>query len=391
MPFHLYFHLPYCRRKCPYCDFFKVVPRAGERERYVRALLAEISLAAKCYSIFVGPASTVYFGGGTPSLHTPEELSTLVDNARAEWGLCDGAEITLEANPGTLTAETLNGWGKAGINRLSIGGQSFSARKLSLLYRDHSAEEIHEAFRLARAAGFSNMSLDLIFGLPGETLDEWKSDLEAASALHPEHISLYNLEFHEGTPFDRWRHSGRLVPLSEDAEADLYLFTHDFFVQRGYEHYEVSNFAKPGFRSVHNSAYWQGHSYLGLGPSAHSFDGNTLRFFNKPDLHAYFSEIEASRLPVGGQQNLSVRDQIEEWISLRLRRSEGIGFSDAVERLGAATAHKLWERAAKLPVTLTSLNDNHFALTAEGWFRENSVLLFLFEGLEDASTENNRS
>lgn len=302
--------------------------------------------------------------------------------ARELWGIQDSAEITLEANPGTLTAEMLAGWRQAGVNRLSLGAQSFSPRKLALLYRDHTADETEKAVKLARAAGFNNLSLDLIFGLPGETLDEWRTDLEQAFALAPEHVSLYNLEFHEGTPFDRWRASGKLVPLSEDVEADLYLATHVFFTQRGYEHYEVSNFARPGYRAAHNSAYWEQKPYLGLGPSAHSFDGKRLRFFNRPDLHAYFAEIEANRLPVGGQQMLTVQEHLEEWISLALRRSDGILWAAAIEHLGEPLARRLWARAEELPEALRVWSAEHFALSAEGWFRENSVLLFLYQALE---------
>ena len=387
MPLHLYFHLPYCRRKCPYCDFFKQVPRAGERQRFVQALLKEVDLAWRAYDFFDRPVSTVYFGGGTPSLHPPEEIAALLTHVQKTWGISEDAEITLEANPGTLTAEALGGWRAAGVNRLSIGAQSFSPRKLKLLYRDHSAAEIPDAVRLARAAGFANISLDLIFGLPEESLEEWKADLISAAALDPEHVSLYNLEFHEGTPFDRWRATGKLVPLSEDVEADLYLATHEFFTQRGYEHYEVSNFAKPGFRAVHNSAYWEEKPYLGLGPSAHSFDGRRQRFFNKPDLHAYFEDIEANQLPIGGSQILTEREHIEEWISLALRRSDGIRFEAAVLELGEARAQALWKRANTLPEAVRTLSDEHFALSAEGWFRENSVLLFLFEGIEENPEE----
>jgi len=358
------------------------VPRAGERQRFVQALLREIAIAGDELNFFARPVKTVYFGGGTPSLHPPEEIGTLLRRVNDVYGIDSCAEITLEANPGTLNAELLNGWHEAGVNRLSIGAQSFSARKLKLLYRDHTAEDIPEAVKLARAEGFDNISLDLIFGLPEESLSEWESDLASATALDPEHISLYNLEFHEGTPFERWRAQGRLVPLAEDAEADLYLFTHEYFTHRGYEHYEVSNYAKPGRRAVHNSAYWESKPYLGLGPSAHSFDGDSLRFFNKADLHAYFADIEENHLPIGGRQVMDASEQIEEWISLSLRRSNGIRYESAKARLGEKTARALWERATELPASLRVVNEDILLLTAEGWFRENSVLLFLFDALK---------
>jgi putative oxygen-independent coproporphyrinogen III oxidase len=381
MPLHLYVHLPYCRRKCPYCDFFKKVPHAGERERFIQALLNELDIASQEYSFYTKPAKTVYFGGGTPSLHPPVEIAALISKVTDIWGIEEKAEITLEANPGMLNRENLKGWRKAGVNRLSIGAQSFSERKLKLLYRDHTVAQIHDGVTLAREAGYGNISLDLIFGLPDETADEWKSDLETAAALAPEHVSLYNLEYHEGTPFQRWRDEGRLRPLTEDVEADLYLLTHAFFTTRGYEHYEVSNFAKPGYRAIHNSAYWEGKPYLGLGPSAHSFDGKALRFFNKPDLHEYFAAIEQERLPVGDKEMLSAHGRAEEWIALALRRSDGIRFTDAVRELGQETAHALWRRARDLPANARRMDDTRISLTAEGWFRENSVLLYLFEDL----------
>jgi oxygen-independent coproporphyrinogen III oxidase len=381
MPSHFYIHLPYCRRKCPYCDFFKLVPHSGERERYVEAALQEMALAHAQYSEFAGPAATVYFGGGTPSLHSPQEIAALIQRIRELWGIVPGAEITLEANPGTLITEIAAGWHDAGINRLSLGAQSFSARKLKLLYRDHTASEITDAVNSARAAGLESLSLDLIFGLPDENLEELRSDLASLVALQPQHVSLYNLEFHAGTPFDRWRASGKLVPLDADLEADLYLEIHETLAREGYEHYEVSNFARPGFRAVHNQAYWINRPYLGLGASAHSYNGHRLRFSNVADIHRYFAAIELGKLPVAESHANTPREQQEEWISNSLRRVDGILKSDAIAILGDAITRALWQRARELPAALYTLTDDRFALTPAGWFRENSVLLWLFEGL----------
>jgi len=378
MPQWLYFHMPFCRRKCPYCDFFKRIHKSSDREHFVHSLLAEIELVAKTFKSPVAPVKTIYFGGGTPSLHPPEEISRIIAATQRHWGLNPSAEITLEANPGSLTGESLRGWREAGVNRLSLGGQSFSARKLALLYRDHTAEQISEAVALARSAGFGNISLDLIFGLPGETLEEWEGDLRAAFALAPEHVSLYNLEYHEATPYFRWRESGKISPLSEDLEAEMYLFTHEFFAARGYEHYEISNFARPGFRSRHNSACWEGKPYYGFGPAAHSFDGHALRWNNAADLDRYVSAIERNELPVESHTELSSREQLEEWIALRLRTSDGISRSELRSRWGESVVEKLWNRAANLPESLRILTDDHLTLTADGWFRENSVLLHLY-------------
>lgn len=383
MPQWLYFHMPFCRRKCPYCDFFKRIHRSIDRERFLRSLLAEIELAAEACSPPVAPVRTIYFGGGTPSLHPPEEIAEIIGKVKRRWGLDTSAEITLEANPGLLTPELLRGWRAAGVNRLSLGGQSFSERKLGLLYRDHSAEQISEAVALARAANFENISLDLIFGLPGETLEEWETDLQAAFALQPQHVSLYNLEYHETTPYFRWRESGKITPLSEDLEAEMYLFTHEFFTARGFEHYEISNFARPGFRSRHNSACWEGKPYLGFGPSAHSFDGQSLRWNNVADLAVYSSAIESGEFPVESHSELSERERIEEWIALRLRTSDGIAREEMRNLWGESVVEKLWNRAAQLPESLRILSDDRLTLTADGWFRENSVLLHLFEIFND--------
>ncbi|MDD5089034.1 MAG: radical SAM family heme chaperone HemW, partial [bacterium] len=348
MPQWLYFHMPFCRRKCPYCDFFKRILRSTDRERFVRALLSEIEQAAEFCWPPDSAIKTIYFGGGTPSLHPPEEIAWIIGAVQRLWGLDPKAEVTLEANPGLLTRELLCGWREAGVNRLSLGGQSFSARKLALLYRDHSVEQISEAVALAREAQFENISLDLIFGLPGETLEEWDSDLRAAFALQPEHVSLYNLEYHEATPYFRWRESGKITPLSEDLEAEMYLFTHDFFTARGFEHYEISNFARPGFRSRHNSACWEGKPYFGFGPSAHSFDGEALRWNNVADLTVYSSAIERGELPVESHTKLSAREQLEEWIALHLRTSDGISWSDTRNRWGGSIVEALWKRAEGL-------------------------------------------
>ena len=232
MPFHLYLHMPYCRRKCPYCDFFKKVPHLGERQQFLTALLKEMKIAAENYSWPAGSPATIYFGGGTPSLHTSDEISALLSLVRETWGDFNGAEVTLETNPGTVNFATLQGFRAAGVNRLSIGAQSFAPRKLKMLYRDHTAEETRDCVQMARAAGVLNLSLDLIFGLPGETLEEWRQDIYHALSLEPEHVSLYNLEFHAGTPFDRWKNTGRLSPLDEDLEAEMYMMTHEILLEK---------------------------------------------------------------------------------------------------------------------------------------------------------------
>jgi len=374
----LYLHMPYCRRKCPYCDFFKKVPQSGERERFADALSTELDLAARHHSWATGSPATVYFGGGTPSLHTADEIAFLLSRIRQVWGDYGEAEVTLETNPGTVDEIKLRAYRQAGVNRLSIGAQSFSSRKLAMLYRDHIADETRACVQMARHAGFTNLSLDLIFGLPGETLEEWRHDIYHALDMNPEHVSLYNLEFHPNTIFDRWKRAGRLSPLDEDLEAEMYLMTHELMTEHGFAHYEVSNFGRPGYESVHNSAYWKGRPYLGVGPSAHSYDGQRLRSENIADMHGYFGAIEEGHAPVARSEAVDEQTRREDWISLQLRQSAGILYEDAVRELGDEEARILWRRAAELPGDVCELKAGYLRLTSKGWFQENSVLLWLF-------------
>ncbi len=353
----------------------------GDLRRFTGTLANEISYASKVTKWATGPVSTVYFGGGTPSLHSAEEIGQLLTFVRSHWSLEPDAEVTLETNPGTVGERELAALRDAGVNRLSLGCQSFSERKLALLYRDHDIAESIACVQSARNAGFENLSLDLIFGLPGETLEEWQSDLAQALELAPDHVSLYNLEYHEATVYGRWRRHGTLVPLGEDFEADLYLHTHEVMEANGFEHYEVSNFAKPGFRSRHNSSYWLGNPYLGLGPSAHSFDGKSLRFENVADVELWRKRIESGESTVSREWRLNERDKLEEWISLGLRRAEGIRYDTAESALGEKNARALWQRARELPEDSRELSVHNFRLTPRGWFKENSVLAFLYEVL----------
>jgi len=338
-------------------------------------ILKELSAVVSRESSWAkSPVNSVYFGGGTPSLHSAEQIASLLNGV---WKLGDvqNCEVTLEANPGTLTLESLKALRAAGVNRLSLGAQSFSPRKLHLLYRDHDAEQTIETVRHARAAGFSNLSLDLIFGLPGETREEWQSDIEQLLALEPEHVSLYNLEYHEATPYGRWLEQGLIEAPQQDFEAELFLFTHETLETAGFEHYEVSNFARQGFRSVHNQVYWEGKPYLGLGPSAHSFDGHARRFANVADLHEYERRVVANESCIEREWQNNESERWEEWISVRLRRKEGISWNACHDEWGGVRARALWAKAARLPSHLRVLDEESFRLTPEGWFVENEVVI----------------
>jgi oxygen-independent coproporphyrinogen-3 oxidase len=264
----LYLHLPYCTSLCPYCDFNSYVDPKAPWEALTSALEREIATRAP---VFATPWRSVYFGGGTPSLAPPDTVRRLIEAARQAAGLAADAELTLEVNPGTVTEASLAAFREVGINRVSLGWQSTHDRLLRVLGRGHSAADSHAAYAASRAAGFDNISLDLIFAVPGQSMADLDADLDRVLALAPEHVSLYALTYKPGTPFERRRLRGTLTPADEDLEADMMDHIEARLSAVGFEHYEVSNYALPGRRAVHNSLYWRGGRYLGVGPGAHSF------------------------------------------------------------------------------------------------------------------------
>ena len=266
----VYVHLPYCTSLCPYCDFNSYVQPAPPWPDMQRALLHELATRAPLFAPH-GPAQTLYFGGGTPSLAPPAVIDQVIAAGRAQLALQANAEITLEANPGSVDVEKLSAYRAAGVNRISLGWQSTHDRLLRVLGRGHSAQDARDAYVATRAAGFDNVSMDLIFAVPSQTLDELDADLDAIVAHSPEHVSLYALTYHAGTPFYRRRARGRLTPAPEELEVAMMERIEQRLTAVGYQHYEVSNYARPGREARHNSLYWQGGRYVGIGPGAHSF------------------------------------------------------------------------------------------------------------------------
>ncbi len=268
--FSLYVHIPYCQAKCPYCDFNShVVPNRPE-QAYVDALCAELRHYAQRTPWLGGRVDTVFFGGGTPSLFTPASIGKILDAIAARWSLATNAETTLEANPGTVSLEQLRGFRAAGINRISFGVQSFAAHHLHTLGRIHGGPDALAAVVWAQQARFASVSVDLIFGLPNQTLQEWESDLMQACALGPHHVSAYNLTYEEGTPFHLWRSQGKLRQLEDETEAAMFSRTQSILGDAGYRQYEISNYAQPGHMCRHNLNYWRSGPYLGVGAGAHS-------------------------------------------------------------------------------------------------------------------------
>lgn len=324
----LYLHIPFCRRKCRYCDFFSVTDLSW-RPRWLAALLREIALGRQD-PFWLAPETefdTLYFGGGTPSLLTLAELAAILAAVSRCWRLSPEAEITLEANPDDLSPELLRGWRELGINRLSLGVQSFQDPELHFLGRRHRAAQTQQALDWARAAGFANLSMDLIYGLPGQSLASWLATLAAAAAWEPEHLSCYQLTLEAGTELGDLLAQGRLQPLPEEEQRRFFLETAAYLSAAGYLHYEVSNFARsPNHRCRHNLKYWRHQPYLGLGPAAHSFNGRQRRWHFR-ELAPYCAALEAGRLPVAGGETLTPEQRRLEAVYLGLRTQDGLPLS----------------------------------------------------------------
>jgi len=315
----LYVHVPFCRRKCLYCDFYSITDRSR-----LPAFLEALALEAALVGRLPGPFDTVYLGGGTPSCLDLRQMETLLQSVFFRLPVLPEAEITLEANPGSLTLQRCRALHGMGIGRLNVGVQSFDDRILTFLGRSHTARQARRVLGDARKAGFASLGLDLIFGVPNQTRAQWALDLESALAYGPEHLSCYMLTYEKDTPLERLRRQRAFVPPSEAAVGKLFVFTSRFLQDKGYVHYEISNFAR-GWENVsrHNTKYWSFAPYLGLGPSAHSFSGNE-RWWNTSSLDEYTRLLAAGRSPVSGQERLSRRQQMLEWILLGLRQKEGI-------------------------------------------------------------------
>ena len=310
-PAGLYLHVPFCARKCAYCDFYSVQP--GDEAAFVRAVNREFVAHRDRFETF----DTLYLGGGTPSVLSDGVLAALID-ALVEH-LLPGAEITVEANPDDLDEERLARWRAAGVNRLSLGIQSLDDGPLRWLGRRHDAAQALAAVAAARAAGFEDLSLDFMYGIPGQTLDDWLATVDRAVELGPEHLSCYQLTFAPDTPLGRRLEAGEVAELHDETSRELFLGTSSALRAAGYEHYEVSNFARPGHRSRHNAKYWRRVPYLGLGPSAHSFDGEQ-RWWNVRSADRYLevsSAVEASEIVDAEQARL-------EMLMLGLRTSDGL-------------------------------------------------------------------
>ena len=357
---HVYVHVPFCARRCSYCDFAIAVRRDVPVDAFVDAIGREIDVRG--LRTQVQELHSLYLGGGTPSLLGPIGVARLMDVLQRAMPIGANAEVTLEANPEDISDAAIRAWRSAGVTRLSIGVQSFSDPVLQWMHRIHDAESARRAVHTARNAGLTAVSLDLIFAVPDALQRDWSSDLDAVLALTPDHVSLYGLTVEPHTPIGRWRQRGEVVESSEDRYAEQFLLAHERLTSAGYEHYEVSNFARPGCRAVHNSAYWTGAPYLGLGPSAHGFDGRERRW-NASAYAAWHRAVSAGDDPVEGRELLTDANREAERVYLGLRTRDGMRLT-----VTEAAAVTRWVEAGWLE-WVGKASERVARCTAQGWLR----------------------
>ena len=354
---HVYVHVPFCARRCSYCDFSIAVRRDVPVNEYLSALEGELQL--RFGGRAAEPVDTIYFGGGTPSHLGGEGLARVLALVERYFPRAPDAEITAEANPDDVTPEAASAWRAAGINRLSLGSQSFDARTLAWMHRTHDADAIEQAVRAARAADIGNLSLDLIFALPEALQRDLARDVERLLALSPDHVSLYGLTVEPATPLGRWVERGLTVEQPEEGYEADFRTAHRLLAGAGFEHYEVSNYARAGRRARHNSAYWSGAHYVGLGPAAHGFDGDVRRW-NMRAYAAWRDRVRAGGDPIEGSERLTAENRLAESVYLGLRSDRGLPMEPDDESVVRAWVAAGWA---------TIGGDGRLRCTPEGWLR----------------------
>ncbi len=368
----VYVHIPFCASRCSYCDFFSTLRLSDSGEAYVGAVVAEAAMRRD--ELHGEAVKTLYLGGGTPSQLPLPLLSRLIAGLRERLDLEGVEEFTVEANPDDVTSEWCRVVSLQGVNRVSMGVQSFEDHILRLIGRRHTARQATEAVARLRAAGIDNISIDLIFGLPGQTLESWAASVQQAIDLRPQHISAYGLTYEEGTRLWHQRERGEITEVPEEQCLEMYRMLLDTLQAAGYEHYEISNFALPGYRSRHNSSYWNDTPYLGLGAAAHSYDGRVRRY-NPHDLQQYISKITTGETAYE-QEDLSPWERYDERVMLGLRTSDGV---DA-DRLRLDFGDKAWQhfiREAQRHIEagyLHVLDGSRYVLTRDGILLSDSII-----------------
>ncbi len=360
---HLYLHVPFCARRCSYCDFAIAVRRDTPSAEYADRVLAEWR-EWRGHPRWAGTReiATVYFGGGTPSRLEPGAIGRIMERIHADLPIAPDAEVTLEANPEDVTRDSSRAWHRAGINRVSLGVQSFDPAVLGWMHRTHTAAQVPEAVAVLRDAGLTDLSLDLIYALPANLERDWAADLAQILALNPPHLSLYGLTVETHTPLGRWVDRGQASPAPDERYAEEFLLAHATLCGAGYRHYEVSNYGLPGREARHNSAYWRRAPYLGLGPSAHSATGD-LRWWNLRDWAAWSRAVAAGESAVAGEERLDPTSERLEDLYLGLRTDAGVPL-DWVE----SERRHAWREAG-----WAIEEEGRLVLTAEGWLRLDSL------------------
>ncbi|MGZ5245876.1 MAG: radical SAM family heme chaperone HemW [Flavitalea sp.] len=373
----IYIHIPYCKKACHYCNFHFSTSLQTKNE-FVPALLKEISLRKDFLQ--QEKIETIYFGGGTPSLLDAVELKAVMEKIREDFAVSEDAELTLEANPDDITREKLRDWVSLGINRLSIGVQSFFEEDLLWMNRAHNADQAQNCIRIAQQEGIANLTIDLIYGTPGLTDEKWLMNLEKVKELGVQHVSCYALTVEPKTALDLMIQKGKKENITPEKQASHFLLLMDWAARNGFEHYEISNFARPGFRSRHNSAYWSGAKYLGLGPSAHSFDGKS-RQWNVSNNSLYIKSIEGGVLPLEEEQLTEIQ-QLNEYIMTSLRTMEGTNLNRIAEKFGAQMEQQVRKESGRyLSTGKLELINNRLVLTREGKLFADGIAADLFVGI----------
>ena len=372
MELGLYLHFPFCISKCPYCDFNSYqLKEDNQISSYISALYQEIT--AYSQKLKKSNIKTIYLGGGTPTILSGVQIYNILEFCKDKFTIDKDAEITIEANPGTLDGEKIKLLLESGINRLSLGAQSFNNIFLEKLGRIHNTQDIVDSYSLAREIGFSNINIDIMFALPDQTTEDLQVTLKKAVSLKPDHLSLYNLTIKPGTEYYKKYKRGKLKLPTEDEEVDMYNRVINYLEESGFEHYEIANFARPYKRSMHNQIYWQNKPYLGIGAGAYSFIKG-YRYMNYENPERYIKEIMSGKLPVDNGEKLSLRKRMIETVILSLRTKDGVGYKKFKTRFGV-NLNDIFSEQIKKMVNLGLLEKNNYRLklTKKGIFLANTV------------------
>lgn len=368
----IYIHIPFCKSRCIYCGFYSTTNKEL-KERYVDALIREIHMRKDDFarlgtSLSPSTTSTVYFGGGTPSSLSVCDIERIVGALESTFNGTP-SEVTLEMNPDDVTKDYIKAVRQVGINRISMGIQTFDDSRLQFIRRRHNASQAEKAVMTIREEGIHNVSIDLMFGFPNQTMDEWVTDIDKAIALHPTHISAYSLMYEEGTPLFRMLQKGEISQIDDETSLAMYTELINRLTTNGYEHYEISNFAMPGYRSVHNSSYWHDTPYLGFGAAAHSYNKDT-RSWNIPDLKKYIESIESGVLP-SESEVIDADTHYNDLITTALRTREGLNLDDLPQKY---REYALVNARKSISEHLLEATDSHIRLTREGLFVSDMVM-----------------